>query len=48
MYELRPRAVAGDDDAFLPRQVAPAHYVYAVQAAVEFLFEVSRFRLCFC
>ena len=48
MYELRPRAVAGDDDAVPPRQVAPAHYVDAVQAAVEFFFEVSRFRLCFC
>lgn len=39
LYELPPRAVAGNDDVVPPRRVAPAGYVGAVQAAMEVLFE---------
>lgn len=39
LYELPPRAVAGNDDVVPPRRVAPAEYVGAVQAAMEVLFE---------
>lgn len=39
LYELQPRAVAGHEDVVPPRREAPAHYVAAVQAAVDILFE---------
>lgn len=39
LYELQPRAVAGNDDAVPPRRVAPARYIDAVRAAVKVLFE---------
>jgi len=39
LYELQPRAVAGDAAVVPPRRVAPAAYVGAVQAALEVLFE---------
>jgi hypothetical protein len=38
LYELQPRAIAGNEGTVPPRRVAPAHYVDAVQAAVEVLF----------
>lgn len=39
LYELQPRAVAGNEGVVPPRRVAPAHYVDAVQTAVEALLE---------
>ena len=39
LYELQPRAVAGNADVVPPRRVAPTAYVGAVQAALGVLFE---------
>lgn len=39
LYEVQPRAVAGEEGVVPPRRVAPAHYVETVKAAVRVLFE---------
>ena len=38
LYELQPRAVAGEEGVVPSRRVASAHYVDSVKAAVEVLF----------
>jgi hypothetical protein len=39
LYELQPRAIAGNEGVVPPRRVAAARYIDAVQEAVEVLFE---------
>ena len=39
LYEPQPSVVAGNDAVVPPKRAAPAHYVGAVQAAMEVLFD---------